>query len=91
VEERDGSVEEEDARASRSLWDQEPFATFRSEPKRFAVGLPVVFLGGALVGALLMRRSIQLALGAQLGLQTLGFLWLYVPAFRRRNGPEDRA
>jgi hypothetical protein len=84
-------VEDEEPRTSRSLWDQEPFATFRSEPKRFAVGIPVVFLVGALVGALLMRRSIQLALGAQLGLQTLGFLWLYVPAFRRRNHPEDGA
>ena len=75
------------------LWNQEPFATFRAEPVRFGVGLPVVFLGGALVGALLVRRSLALALAVQIVLQTVGFLWLYVPALRRRyggDGPPDR-
>ena len=72
-----------------SLWEKEPFATFRAEPKRFAIRLPIVFIGGALAGALVMRQSIQLALGVQLGLQTLGFLWLYVPALQRRRKRED--
>ena len=44
------------------------FATFRAEPKRFAIGLSIVFFGGALAGAMLMRQSIQLALGVQFGL-----------------------
>jgi len=73
----------------KSLWDQEPFATFRAEPKRFAIGLPIVFFGGALAGALLLRQSLQVALGVQFGLQTLGFLWLYLPALRCRKNPED--
>ena len=73
----------------KSFWDTEPFATFRAEPKRFAIGIPVVFFGGALAGAMLMRQSIQLALGVQLGLQTLGFLWLYVPAFQRTKNRKE--
>lgn len=67
------------------MWDQEPFATFRAEPRRFAVGLPVVFIGGALVGAFLVRTSMELALAVQITLQTVGFLWLYLPALRRRR------
>ena len=67
-----------------SLRDQEPFATFRAEPKRFAIGLPVVFIGGAVVGVMLVPASLSLALAAQLALQTIGFLALYVPALRRR-------
>lgn len=73
-----------------ALWDEEPFATFRAEPRRFAVGLPAVFVGGALVGALLVRTSMTVALAVQIVLQTVGFLWLYVPALRRRReGPAD--
>jgi hypothetical protein len=68
-----------------ALRDEEPFATFRAEPRRFAVGLPLVFLGGALVGALLLPTSFELALAVQIVLQTVGFVWLYVPALRRRR------
>lgn len=71
-----------------SLLDREPFATFRAEPVRFAVGLPVVFVAGAVAGALLFDRSVQLALAAQLALQTVGFVWLYLPALRRRHRPD---
>ena len=80
---------DEDHGGRWSLWEKEPFATFRAEPKLFAIGLPLVFFGGALAGAMLMRRSLQVALGVQVGLQTLGFLWLYVPALRRTKNRED--
>ena len=73
----------------KGLWNQEPFTTFRAEPKRFAIGLPIVFFGGALAGAFLMQRSIQLALAAQLGLQSVGFLWLYLPALRRTKAGRE--
>ena len=72
-----------------ALKDQEPFATFRAEPRRFAIGLPVVFIGGGVVGVLMAPGSLALALAAQLFLQTAGFLWLYIPALRRR-GEGDR-
>lgn len=72
-----------------ALRDQEPFATFRAEPRRFIVGLPLVFVGGAVVGALLVPASLSLALAAQLGIQTVGALWLYVPALRRRLDRND--
>jgi hypothetical protein len=69
-----------------ALRDQEPFATLRAEPRRFAVGLPIVFLVGAGVGVALLDTSLSLALAAQLVIQTVGTLWLYVPALRRRGG-----
>ena len=69
-----------------SLWDTEPFATFRAEPRRFWIGLPVVFIGGAVVGAMVGRSDLMVALVVQLVLQTGGFLWLYIPALRRRTG-----
>jgi hypothetical protein len=72
-----------------ALRDQEPFATFRAEPRRFAWGLPAVFVGGAVVGALLVPTSLSLALAAQLAIQTAGFAWLYVPALRRRMQGHD--
>ena len=65
--------------------DHEPFATFRAEPTRFAIGLPVVFVGGAVAGVLLLPTNFSLAMAAQLVLQTAGFLALYVPALRRRR------
>ena len=68
-----------------SLWAREPFATFRAEPRLFAIGLPIVFVVGAVVGAVFMRESLQVALASQLAIQTLGFLWLYVPALKRRR------
>jgi hypothetical protein len=62
----------------------EPFDTFRAEPRRFAVGLPLVF-GGSLVAALLVvSRSLTLALAVLLLIQTGGVAALYVPALRRR-------
>lgn len=73
-----------------ALRDQEPFATFRAEPRRFAIGLPVVFVGGAVAGVLLVPTDLSLALAAQLGIQTIGFLALYVPALRRRGRDDDR-
>lgn len=73
-----------------ALRDQEPFATFRAEPRRFAIGLPAVFVGGAVVGALLVPASLSAALAAQLAIQTAGFAWLYVPALRRRMKEDDR-
>ena len=69
-----------------SLRDQEPFATFRAEPRRFWIGLPIVFIGGGVAGVLIAPSSLSLAMAVQLGLQTAGFLWLYVPALRRRLG-----
>ena len=69
-----------------ALRDQEPFATLRAEPRRFAVGLPVVFLAGAGVAVALLDTSLSLALAAQLVIQTVGTLWLYIPALRRRLG-----
>ena len=72
-----------------ALRDEEPFATFRAEPRRFLVGLPAVFLGGALVGVLLVPTSLSLALAVQIVIQTVGFLWLYIPALRRRHGGPD--
>ena len=76
---------DEEPGESMTLWDHEPFATFRAHPRRFAIGLPVVFIGGAVVGALFIRRSMSLALAVQLALQTIGFLWLYVPMLRDRD------
>lgn len=75
----------EDPGKSSSLWDREPFATFRAEPKRFIIGLPVVFFAGTVAGVLLLRHSLQLALIAQLALHTFGFVWLYVPALLRNK------
>lgn len=62
----------------------EPFDTFRAEPRRFAVGLPVVFGVSLAVGAALIEVSFPLALAVLLGLQTGGFTALYVPALCRR-------
>jgi hypothetical protein len=71
-----------------ALRDQEPFATLLAEPRRFAVGLPIVFAVGAGVGIAFLERSLSLALAAQLAIQTVGTLWLYIPALRRRqDGP----
>ena len=69
-----------------ALRDQEPFATLRAEPRRFVLGLPVVFLAGAGVAVALLDTSLSLALAAQLVIQTVGTLWLYIPALRRRLG-----
>lgn len=67
----------------------EPFDTFRAEPWRFAVGIPAVFLGSLAAGVWALEVSLTLALAVLLGLQTAGFLALYVPALRRRLDDGD--
>jgi len=57
-----------------SLRDTEPVAIFCASPCRFAVGRPLVFIGGAVVGALFIFRSTTVAPPVQLVLQLLGFL-----------------
>jgi hypothetical protein len=80
-----------DRRPDRRLRDEEPFLTMRSEPRRFGVGVPVVFMGAIGVGMLLARWNLALGLAAMLVTQTGGFLWLYVPALRRRLHEEAGA
>lgn len=63
----------------------------RNEPRRFAVGVPVVFFGAIGVGMLLAGWNLGAALAVMLVTQTGGFLWLYVPALRRRLREEADA
>jgi hypothetical protein len=85
------SPEERRRRTPRTLWDEEPLATMRAFPRRFAVGVPVVFGVAIGAGLLLAERSLSLALAALLLLQTAGLLGLYLPALRRslREGGRD--
>jgi hypothetical protein len=75
----------------RPFRDEEPFATMVAFPRRFGVGIPVVFmvaiLGGSLV-ANLWHLSGGIAL--LLLVQTAGLLGLYVPALRKRRAMEAR-
>jgi hypothetical protein len=66
------------------LRDEEPFATIRAYPRRFAVGVPVVFVLSLGAGLAAAERSLSGAVALLLLLQTGGLLWLYVPALRRR-------
>jgi hypothetical protein len=75
----------------RRLGDQEPFSTIRAFPRRFAWGIPLVFLVSIGAGLTLVPRSLSLAIAVQLGVQTVGLLWLYVPALRRRLREEGRS
>jgi hypothetical protein len=62
-------------------------------PRRFGVGVPLVFVVAIGAGVLLAERSLSLGLAALLVIQTAGLLGLYVPALRRtlRGTPrEDR-
>jgi len=70
--------------SKRSLMEQEPFATIRAHPRRFAWGLPAAFLLPILVGLMIADWSLRAAIALQLALQTAGLLWLYVPPARRR-------
>jgi hypothetical protein len=79
---------EEPGPGGRRLGDQEPFATIRAFPRRFAWGIPLVFLVSIGAGLVLVPRSLSLAIAVQLGLQTVGLLWLYVPALRQRMNGE---
>jgi len=75
----------------RRLGDQEPFSTIRAFPRRFAWGIPLVFLVSIGAGLTLVPRSLSLAIAVQLGVQTVGLVWLYVPALRRRLREEGRS
>ncbi len=69
---------------SRSLRDEEPFATLRAHPRRFGWGIPAVFalsLGAAFPFA---TSNLSLAIALQLGIQTVGLIWLYLPPARAR-------
>jgi hypothetical protein len=80
-------------RAPRALREEEPFATMRAYPRRFGVGVPLVFAVAIGAGVLLAERSLSLGLAALLVIQTAGLLGLYVPALRRtlrRTPGEER-
>jgi hypothetical protein len=65
------------------LRDQEPFRTIRAHPRRFAWGIPLVFIVSLGAGGLLVEVNFSLAIAVQLALQTIGLLWLYIPVARR--------
>ncbi len=67
-----------------ALKEQEPFATIRAHPRRFAWGLPPVFILPILAGLMIADWSLRGAIALQLALQTAGLLWLYLPPARRR-------
>ena len=75
----------------RRLGDQEPFGTIRAFPRRFGWGIPLVFVISIGAGLTLVPRSLSLAIAVQLGVQTVGLLWLYVPALRQRRKGEGRS
>jgi hypothetical protein len=75
----------------RPLRDEEPFRTLRAEPRRFAVGIPLVFAVAIGAGTLLAERSLGLGVAVLLVVQTGGLLALYLPALRRRLREEADA
>jgi hypothetical protein len=76
---------------SVSLMEAEPFLTIRGEPRRFAVGLPLVFGGSIAIGVGLASIHLSLGMAALLVIQTAGLLALYIPALRRRLKAERGA
>jgi hypothetical protein len=76
---------------SVSLMEAEPFVTIRGEPRRFAVGLPLVFGGSIAIGVGLASIHLSLGMAALLVIQTAGLLALYIPALRRRLKAERGA
>jgi hypothetical protein len=78
-------------RTPRRLVDEEPFATMRTRPRRFWVGVPVVFVVAIGVGTILAARNLSLGLAALLVIQTAGLAWLYVPVLRERMRVEREA
>ena len=72
--------------ARRPLRDEEPFVTIRAHPRRFAWGIPAVFIISIGAGLPLAERSLSLAIAAQLFIQTVGLLWLYLPVASWREG-----
>jgi hypothetical protein len=63
----------------RPLRDEEPFVTIRAHPRRFAWGIPAVFVVSIGAGLPLAGRGLSLAIAVQLLIQTVGLLWLYLP------------
>jgi len=78
-------------RPPRRLADEEPFATMRTRPRRFWIGVPVVFVLAIGVGTVLAARNLSLGLAAMLVIQTGGLAWLYVPVLRERMRVERAA
>jgi hypothetical protein len=74
---------------SRPLRDEEPFRTMRHYPRRFGVGVPVVFALAIGAGVFLAELNLSLALAALLLIQTVGLLGLYIPALRERLREEE--
>ena len=72
--------------ARRPLRDEEPFVTIRAHPRRFAWGIPAVFIISIGAGLPLAERGLSLAIAAQLFIQTVGLLWLYLPVASWREG-----
>jgi hypothetical protein len=72
--------------ARRPLRDEEPFVTIRAHPRRFAWGVPAVFIISIGAGLPLAERSLSLAIAVQLFIQTVGLLWLYLPVASWREG-----
>jgi len=76
----------------RPLAEEEPFVTIRAHPRRFAWGIPAVFvvsIGSALP---VVERSLSLAIAIQLFIQTVGLLWLYlrVASWRGKGDREEQ-
>lgn len=66
---------------------REPWATMRAEPRRFWIGVPIVFMVALGAGAAFLEAGVEAALGALLVTQCVGFVALYVPALRKRTDP----
>jgi hypothetical protein len=81
-------------KGSVSLKETEPFRTIRAEPRRFWIGLPLVFGGSIALGTGLASIHLSLGIAALLVVQTVGLLGLYLPALRRQGQagkfPEER-
>ncbi len=71
-------------REKGGFWDQEPMATIRAHPRRFAWGLPAAFVLPVVAGLLIAGWNLSAAIALQLFLQTVGLLWLYIPPARAR-------
>ena len=71
-------------REKGGFWDQEPMATIRAHPRRFAWGLPTAFVLPVVAGLLIAGWNLSAAIALQLFLQTVGLLWLYIPPARAR-------
>lgn len=75
-------------RERQPLREMEPFVTMRAYPRRFGWGIPLVFGGSFVLGVALVEVDLSLAIAVQLVVQTVGLLWLYVPAARRLRAQE---